>query len=140
MSDKTFAKVWYIGLGLSFIILVLVIASCQKKNDVKKVIPKPVIKQLDKTPIPLPKIDKNKKVPCPCSKVKVVAFTAKWCVTCQNDKKILQGKNVDIQYMDYDTNTELAKQNNIRLLPTYLIFKCGKEVKKTNDAQEVLSL
>ena len=69
------------------------------------------------------------------SPIRVVAWGAEWCHYCRKNKPELErlqksGKYVIIYY-DYDDNKDLAKQLNIKNLPTYLVVLDDKIVLRT---------
>ena len=67
------------------------------------------------------------------SEVVMVEFFASWCPHCQRMmpivaqiKELLQGK-VDIYQFDIDEYSELAQANGADSVPTFIIYKDGKE-------------
>lgn len=68
------------------------------------------------------------------SKVVLVEFFASWCPHCQRMmpivaqiKELLAGQ-VDIYQFDIDENSELASQEGADSVPTFILYKDGKEV------------
>lgn len=67
------------------------------------------------------------------TRAQLLVFTAEWCGTCkavlpkihdiENDQP-----NVDFEYIDADENPEIAKEFNIRGVPTFVAMRDGKEV------------
>jgi thiol-disulfide isomerase/thioredoxin len=53
------------------------------------------------------------------SKLKV--FGANWCSSCKQLKASLEKVNINFEYIDIDVNPELAKEFNIRSLPTSIV-------------------
>ena len=56
-----------------------------------------------------------------------------WCVPCQQLHPVLEKLSADypIDFIDIDTNTELAKENNVMKVPTVILYdEEGKEVKR----------
>ncbi len=67
------------------------------------------------------------------SPVVLVEFYATWCPHCQrmmprvaDIKEKLTGK-VNVFQFDIDKNTELDKEEEIETIPTFIIYKEGKE-------------
>ena len=69
----------------------------------------------------------------------VLYFTADWCNPCKKVKPIVEEMNKDsitkFQMIDVDSEMELAKKFEIRSVPTFILIKDGKEIKRTNGAQ-----
>ena len=68
------------------------------------------------------------------SKLVLVEFFASWCPHCQRMmpvvaevKKILAGKAEVIQ-LDIDQNQEAANEAGVEGVPTFILYKDGKEV------------
>jgi thiol-disulfide isomerase/thioredoxin len=57
-------------------------------------------------------------------------FSATWCSPCKALKKFLQEEDLGIQVSTYDIDSyiELAKEYNVRSVPTSIILVDGKEV------------
>lgn len=65
--------------------------------------------------------------------VVLVEFYASWCPHCQRmmpivaqAKELLEGTAAVVQ-LDIDENKELADQNKIQSIPTFIVYKDGKE-------------
>jgi thioredoxin 1 len=69
----------------------------------------------------------------------VLYFTADWCNPCKKVKPIVEEINKDsvtkFQMIDVDSEVELAKKFEIRSVPTFILIKNGKEIKRTTGAQ-----
>ena len=69
----------------------------------------------------------------------VLYFTADWCNPCQKVKPIVEEINKDsvikFQLIDVDSEMELTKKFEIRSVPTFILIKDGKEIKRTTWAQ-----
>jgi thioredoxin-like negative regulator of GroEL len=52
---------------------------------------------------------------------KLKVFGAGWCSSCKQLKAELEKVNISFDYIDIDINPELAKEFNIRSLPTSII-------------------
>ena len=78
-----------------------------------------------------------------CNRPKVLAFTASWCAPCQRAKPALvqiQAAGVDVEIIDIDAHSDLAKKHNVSSVPTFIVYVCGKAPVRTNDIQVVVSL
>ncbi len=66
--------------------------------------------------------------------VVLVEFYATWCPHCQkmmpivDDIKTLLADNLKVLQFDIDKNEELADSQQVRSLPTFLLYSDGKEV------------
>jgi thioredoxin 1 len=69
----------------------------------------------------------------------VLYFTADWCNPCKKVKPIVEEINKDsvtkFQMIDVDSEMELTKKFEIRSVPTFILIKDGKEIKRTTGAQ-----
>jgi thioredoxin 1 len=69
----------------------------------------------------------------------VLYFTADWCNPCKKVKPIVEEMNreniIKFQLVDVDSEMELAKRFEIRSVPTFILIKDGKEIKRTTGAQ-----
>ncbi len=82
------------------------------------------------------------------SKVVMVEFFATWCPHCQRMmpvveqiKELLDGRT-DIYQFDIDKNQEAADSLNVESLPTFIVYRDGKEVWRQSgemDGQVLLS-
>ena len=82
------------------------------------------------------------------SKVVLVEFYASWCPHCQRMmpivaqiKELLEGQ-VDVYQFDIDQNSELAGEVGADSIPTFIVYKDGKEVWRESgemDGQVLLS-
>jgi thioredoxin 1 len=63
---------------------------------------------------------------------KIMRFTASWCQPCKSLAKNLESVNTEIpiEVVDIDVHTEVAMENNIRAVPTLIMFYDGKETKR----------
>lgn len=66
--------------------------------------------------------------------VVLIEFYAEWCGPCQTMGPIMEeiqgmvGEDVSIAQIDIDKNETEAKAQNIEMVPTFIIYKNGKEV------------
>lgn len=69
----------------------------------------------------------------------VLYFTADWCNPCKKVKPVVEEINKDsvtkFQIIDVDSEMELTKKFEIRSVPTFILIKDGKEIKRTTGAQ-----
>lgn len=64
----------------------------------------------------------------------LVEFFASWCPHCQRMmpiveqiKELLSGQ-VDVYQLDIDENRELAEQEKVESIPTFIVYKNGNEM------------
>ena len=74
------------------------------------------------------------------AKIEVLDFYSTWCVPCRIaaptiDVLIAQGHKV--RKIDAEQETELAKKYKVHSYPTFIVLKRGKEVFRTQNAQEL---
>jgi thioredoxin 1 len=69
----------------------------------------------------------------------ILYFTADWCNPCKKVKPIVEELNRDssvkFQFIDVDQEIEMAKNMNVRSIPTFIVIDNGSEVKRTTGAQ-----
>ncbi len=69
----------------------------------------------------------------------ILYFTADWCNPCKRVKPIVEELNRDssvkFQFIDVDQETEMAKNMNVRSVPTFIVIEDGSEVKRVTGAQ-----
>tara|TARA_R110000851_G_C12949832_1_gene553162 strand:+ start:324 stop:572 length:249 start_codon:yes stop_codon:yes gene_type:complete len=66
-------------------------------------------------------------------------FTASWCGPCKLFKPIIKeliDEGYPIEILDIDTNESLARELNIRSVPTTIIFSDGVEVERFMGAKK----
>lgn len=68
------------------------------------------------------------------SRAVLVEFYATWCPHCQRMapiveqiKELTEGSATVIQ-LDIETNQELASTEDVESLPTFILYRCGKEM------------
>jgi len=77
----------------------------------------------------------------PCSRPRVLAFTASWCVPCQRAKPALvkiQAAGVDVEIIDIDARPDLAAKYGVTSAPTFFVYACGKSTVRTQDVTVVV--
>tara|TARA_B100001778_G_scaffold327603_1_gene325928 strand:- start:964 stop:1209 length:246 start_codon:yes stop_codon:yes gene_type:complete len=73
-------------------------------------------------------------------------FSATWCGPCQTFKPIMNevaGEGHSVQFIDIDSQEPLARQYNVRSVPTVVVEENGTEVNRfigTKSKQAVLDL
>ncbi len=73
-------------------------------------------------------------------------FSAAWCGPCQTFKPIMNevaGEGHSVQFIDIDSQEPLARQYNVRSVPTVVVEENGTEVNRfigTKSKQAVLDL
>lgn len=76
------------------------------------------------------------KIPWPKSGVTLVDFSAPWCGPCKSQKPVI--KELEVSYkgravvteVNIDNNRDLAARLGIQSIPTLVVFKEGREVKR----------
>ena len=66
---------------------------------------------------------------------KLIKFSASWCQPCKSlsaNMKHVDFGDVAVEEFDIDENMELAKQYNIRGVPTLVLVEDDVEVKRTS--------
>ena len=60
-------------------------------------------------------------------------FTATWCGPCQRFKPIMQevaNEGHSVQFIDIDSERDIAQQYNVRSVPTVVIEQNGAEINR----------
>jgi thioredoxin 1 len=69
----------------------------------------------------------------------ILYFTADWCNPCKKVKPIVEELNRDsavkFQFIDVDQEMDMAKNMNVRSVPTFVVIENGSEVKRAVGAQ-----
>lgn len=70
-------------------------------------------------------------------------YSAEWCSGCKMLKAQLDNADVEYNYIDIDTHSDLAAQKNIRGIPYTEILKGGDTLKVftgTNEYKEIIEM
>lgn len=69
----------------------------------------------------------------------ILYFTADWCNPCKRTRPIVEELNKDnavkFQFIDVDDSASLAKDFEIRSVPTFVVIEDGKEITRTTGAK-----
>ena len=69
----------------------------------------------------------------------VLYFTAEWCNPCQRTRPVAEELHaegiIDFSFIDADSEVEMINKFGIKAVPTYILLKDGKEVKRMNGAK-----
>jgi len=60
-------------------------------------------------------------------------FSATWCSPCHHFKPVMQeiaNEGYSVQFIDMDTNEAMAREYNIRSVPTCVIEENGNEINR----------
>lgn len=82
---------------------------------------------LDKLAVRVPFLNTDEKLAPNC----VVLWTARWCGSCKKMTPImeqLEKEGFTVYVFDYDKKRRLALKNDVRTLPTIIIYQDGEEV------------
>ena len=82
--------------------------------------------------------------PKPASKPalpQLAAFTATWCGPCQRAKPIVdqieKAGLADVVRVDIDKQPDTARQYQVSSVPTFILYRVGKEVLRTHDIGKI---
>lgn len=69
----------------------------------------------------------------------ILYFTADWCNPCKKVKPIVEELNRDsaikFQFIDVDSEMEMAKKCNVKSVPTFIVIENGSELTRATGAQ-----
>ena len=75
----------------------------------------------------------------------ILYFTAEWCGPCKKTRPIVEELNKDssltnIRIIDVDSEMELAKNFEIKSVPTFIVIEDNEEISRVVGAQTKQSL
>lgn len=117
---------WYIVIGLGVLLVVYIAYNYKKMKNIEDVAPSSKIKILS---------NKNFK-PVVRNGLVLVDFWAPWCAPCKmiaptlNEIAEENADSVTIAKVNVDQNQQLAQKYNIRNIPTMVLFRDGKVIKR----------
>ena len=71
--------------------------------------------------------------------MKYLYFSASWCGPCQNLKPVMEQVNqtIPVTKIDVDTDAQTVSDYGIRNVPTVVLIKDGREVKRFTGVQSL---
>jgi thioredoxin 1 len=117
---------WYITLGIVGLLIGIIVYSFYKMKNIKNVPPSNKIKILN---------NKNFKTVVKKGLV-LVDFWAPWRAPCKmiaptlNEIAEEESEKITISKVNVDENNPISQKYNIRNIPTLILFKDGKEIKR----------
>jgi thioredoxin 1 len=75
----------------------------------------------------------------------IIYFTADWCQPCKKVKPIVEELNREyfpgmFQMVDVDIEKEMVRSFELKSVPTFILFKDGKEINRITGSQTKQSL
>ena len=69
--------------------------------------------------------------------MKYLYFSASWCGPCQNLKPVMEQVNqtIPVTKIDVDTDAQTVSDYGVRSIPTVVLIKDGREVKRFTGVQ-----
>ena len=71
--------------------------------------------------------------------IKVLYFTAEWCNPCQRTRPVAEQLSdegiINFEFIDADSQIDMINRFEIKAVPTYILIKDDKEVKRMNGAK-----
>ena len=117
---------WYIGIGFTIVFVGYIVYSYNKIKNIKDVPPGKNIRILD---------NKNFKNVVRSGLI-LVDFWAPWCAPCKIVAPVLNEiaeeyqNEITIAKLNVDRNQQLAQKYKIRNIPSMILFRDGKELKR----------
>ena len=71
--------------------------------------------------------------------MKYLYFSASWCQPCQTLKPIMEqvSKTIPVTKIDVDTDAQTVSDYGVRSVPTVILVKDGREVKRFTGVQSL---
>jgi thioredoxin 1 len=71
--------------------------------------------------------------------MKYLLFSASWCQPCQTLKPIMEqvSKTIPVTKIDVDTDAQTVSDYGVRSVPTVILVKDGREVKRFTGVQSL---
>jgi thioredoxin 1 len=71
--------------------------------------------------------------------MKYLLFTASWCQPCQTLKPVMEqvSKTIPVTKIDVDTDAQTVSDYGVRSVPTVVLVKDGREVKRFTGVQSL---
>jgi thioredoxin 1 len=71
--------------------------------------------------------------------MKYLYFTASWCRPCQTLKPVMEqvSKTIPVTKIDVDTDAQTVSDYGVRSVPTVILVKNGREVKRFTGVQSL---
>lgn len=76
----------------------------------------------------------------PTSRPSLVAFHARWCITCQRDRPLLKdiANEFPVTQVDFEAQRSIAARYHVCYLPTYVVLSDGEEVMRSMNLSNAL--
>ena len=71
--------------------------------------------------------------------MKYILFSASWCGPCQTLKPVMEqvSKTIPVTKIDVDTDAQTVSDYGVRSVPTVVLIKDGREVKRFTGVQSL---
>ena len=71
--------------------------------------------------------------------MKYLLFSASWCGPCQTIKTVMEqvSKTIPVTKIDVDTDAQTVSDYGVRSVPTVVLIKDGREVKRFTGVQSL---
>jgi thioredoxin 1 len=71
--------------------------------------------------------------------MKYLLFSASWCGPCQTLKPVMEqvNKTIPVTKIDVDTDAQTVSDYGVRSVPTVILIKDGREVKRFTGVQSL---
>ena len=93
------------------------------------------------TPTPAPIVAPAPKSASKPALPQLAAFTATWCGPCQRAKPVVdqieKAGLADVVRVDIDKQPDTARRYQVSSVPTFILYRVGKEVLRTHDIGKI---